>query len=164
MFNTALEPMQAKWQELSSRDQNSTILLMVALALTFIIFVVILPLKNTQRDNYTNLANANKVYSEILTLAPKALSQQSTKNPNLNVGSLNSEIRRQAARQGIVIQRFEPDGQRLKVWIEEARYPAIVKWLGALQESSIQHTELTMEDRPKPGLVSVRVTFEITGQ
>jgi len=79
----------------------------------------------------------------------------------LNTNSINSEVRRQAARYGVEIQRFEPDGEHLKVWLDDARYPSVIQWLGGLEALGISHLELTMENRSKPGFVSVRVTFGV---
>jgi len=158
MFETLLEPLRLKWAANSRRDQQSLAALIVALVLAVLIFGVSLPLLNKNQELNSDLQNAQRIYSELLNLAPLALNN-SDATISFEPSALNSEVRRQAARFGVEIQRFEPDGALLKVWLEDVRYPAVVQWLGGLTALGIVHTELTLEDRPKSGFVSVRVTL-----
>ncbi len=161
MFESVLEPVKEKWLTLSKRDQNAVMILMIALAMAIVVFGIVLPVKNGNMKLATELDNAQRVYAELVALAPQAMASSSS-SKNFDASAINTEVRRQAARFGIVIQRFEPDGEFLKVWLEDARYPSVVQWLGGLETIGIGHSELTMEDRPKPGFVSVRVTFGVS--
>ena len=158
MFETLLEPLRLKWAAYSRRDQQSLAALIVALVLAVLIFGISLPVLNKNQELNTDLQNAQRVYSELLNLAPMALNNSSA-TPSFEASAVNSEVRRQAARFGVEIQRFEPDGALLKVWLEDVRYPAVIQWLGGLTALGIGHTELTLEDRPKSGFVSIRVTL-----
>ncbi len=160
MFDSLLEPIREKWMTLGKRDQNSVLALAVALVLAIVVFGIITPIRQSGLSLRTDLDSAQQVYNELVTLAPQAMATGGSTN-TFNASSINTEVRRQAARYGIEIQRFEPDGDFLKVWLDEARYPSVVQWLGGLETIGIGHTELTMEDRPKPGFVSVRVTFGV---
>ena len=158
MFENLFEPLRLKWAAYSRRDQRSLLALMVALLLAILIFGITLPVLKANKQLNKDLENAQGVYRELLSLAPQALGN-SREDPTFDTGSLNSEVRRQAARFGVDIQRFEPDGTLLKVWLEDVRYPAVIQWLGGLTALGIGHTELTLEDGPKSGFVSVRVTL-----
>jgi general secretion pathway protein M len=160
MFESALEPLKQKWISFSKRDQNAIILLTIALILSILMFGIISPVNNAKSSAMAELANAKKTYNELVSLAPSAMSA-SQGTGSLDASSINSEVRRQAARNGIAVQRFEPDGENLKVWLEDSRYPSVIQWLGSLESTGITHLDLTIEDRPKPGFVSVRVTFGV---
>ena len=160
MFESILEPTREKWLALSKRDQNALMVLSIALSFSVVIFGVIFPVINNQAKLQSEFDNAQSVYTELLSLAPSALASNGT-TQNFDASSINTEVRRQAARYGLEIQRFEPDGALFKVWLEDARYPSVVQWLGGLETIGISHREITMEDRPKPGFVSVRVTFGV---
>lgn len=160
MFEHYLTPLQEKWASLSRRDQQAARLLIAALILAIIVFGIIVPVSGTRNDLQQELASAERTLQELTSLAPQALAVAGG-SPELNAGLMNSEIRRQAARFGIEIQRFEPDGELLRIWLEDARYPSVVQWLGGLERMGIQHTELALDDRPNPGFVNVRVTFGI---
>lgn len=161
MFDSFIEPIREKWLTLSKRDQNAVALLAIALAVSIVVFGIIVPVKNSNAVLANELEGAQGIYAELLTLAPQALAASSS-TQSFDASAINTEVRRQAARTGIEIQRFEPDGEFLKVWLEDARYPSVVQWLGGLETLGISHSELTMEDRPKAGFVSVRVTFGVS--
>lgn len=150
-----------RWAVLGARDRASLMLLGAALAIAVLLFGVIGPLSLWQQRAAAALASAQAVHQEIRSLAPVALALGGAPQ-SFDANRLNSEVRRQAARYGLVIQRFEPDGQGLKVWLENARYPNTVQWLGALESVGIGHIELALDKRPLPGLVNVRVIFKIS--
>ncbi|MEJ2063254.1 MAG: type II secretion system protein M [Reinekea sp.] len=152
------EPLIERWMGLSRRDQQVAVGLSVALVVAIVVFGLIVPIAKKKADAEQNYDSASSVLNELVSLAPQAMATGNSSGPK-NPNSLNSDIRRLAARNGVEIQRFEPDGDFLKVWLEDVRYPSVVQWLGALEATGIEHLELTMEDRPKPGFVSVRVTF-----
>lgn len=160
MFEALLEPMKEKWQSLSRRDRQAAMLLILAITASVAIFAIIMPIQSTSRSIERELETVTGIYEELTSLAPRAMGNQSS-GTELNVNSINSEVRRQAARYGVEIQRFEPDQDRLKVWLEDARYPSVIQWLGGLETIGITHIELTLDDRPNPGLVNVRVTFAV---
>lgn len=162
MFDSILSPIQEKWLTLSKRDQQASIALIVAMVIALVVFGVILPLQSSKTDTLQRLSAAQNTYTELVTLAPSAMANSSG-TQSFDVNSINSEVRRQAARYGLELQRFEPDGERLKVWLEDARYPSVIQWLGGLEMMGITQTELTLDNRPKPGFVNVRVTFSVGG-
>lgn len=158
MFESFLSPLTEKWNSLTSRDQAALKILIASLLVAFIIFGLILPTLNARQQKLSELSSAKETYQQLVELAPVALANNSS-GPAGAVNDLNSVVRRQAARNGFEIQRFEPSGDSLKVWLEDVRYRSVVLWLGALQQSGVFHSELTMEDRADAGFVSVRVTL-----
>lgn len=161
MFDSILDPWKERWQSLSRRDRQAALLLAVSVTVSIVIFGIVMPIHTTSQTLERELAAATNTYDELVSLAPKAMGNQTAAGGELNVNSINSEVRRQAARYGVEVQRFEPDQDRLKVWLEDARYPSVIQWLGGLETIGITHVELTLDDRPNPGLVNVRVTFAV---
>lgn len=160
MFDTMTSKFNDQWMLLSDRDKKAAVLLAISLSLAIVIFLVILPVMRYQMNAQESLTKAETTFNELVAIAPQALAN-SQSGPAFSASSLNSEIRRQAVRNGLTIQRFEPDGNNLKVWLEEARYPSVVKWLAGLESMGITHAELALEGRNKPGFVSVRTTFSL---
>ncbi|TCS42535.1 type II secretion system protein GspM [Reinekea marinisedimentorum] len=158
MFESLMSPLTEKWNSLAHRDQAALKILITSLLLAFFIFGLIVPTLNGKQQKIAELASAKETYQQLVELAPLALANSSSA-PAASVNDLNSIVRRQAARNGFEIQRFEPSGDSLKVWLEDVRYRSVVLWLGALQQSGVFHSELTMEDRANAGFVSVRVTL-----
>ncbi len=160
MFSSIIDPISQQWQALSENDKKASVALSIVLGLSIFIFLIILPLISTRADLIQKLSNAESVNFELKILAPKAIGTNKAVSSKSS-DSLNSEIRRQGARYGISFQKLEPDGENLKVWLEDARYPSVIQWLGALETLNILHMDLTMENERKAGFVSLRVTFEI---
>jgi general secretion pathway protein M len=154
--------MKQTWYGASSRDQKSVMALAIALVLSFVVFGVIQPISNANEKMEADLNSANRTLTELVALAPKAMSTGGGQSGTVTASSINTETRRQAARYGVEILKYETDGDLFKVWLEDSRYPSVIQWLGALEAMGISHLELTLEDRPKPGFVSVRVTFGLT--
>lgn len=160
MLSSLFSGFTEQWEKLSARDQLAMKCLAAAVAVSVLFFGIFLPIRNAHSGALAALNQAETVYDELLILAPQALGNSSSVSA-VDPASINSEVRRQAARFGVTIQRFEPDGDRLQIWVEEVRYPAVIQWLGSLEDSGIIHAELTLEDTSNPGFVSARVTFTV---
>lgn len=160
MVSNYLTKLSERWDQLTERDKKAALLLIVSIAGAILIFGLILPVSNAHQNAINELQNAEETYQELLSIAPLAMANGQS-GQAFSISSLNSEIRRQAVRYGLSIQRFEPQGDNLRVWLEEARYPSVVKWLAGLESMGITQAELTLENENKPGFVSVRVTFAL---
>lgn len=160
MFDAIREPLSERWLALTKRDQQAVIALSISSIVAVVVFGILLPISGASSKAEQDLKNAQSVYQELLSLAPSALAE-SGGGQAFNANAINSEVRRQAARYGVVIQRFEPSGSDIKVWVEDARYPNVVQWIGGLESIGVTHSELAMDNRPKPGFVNARVTFTV---
>lgn len=58
---------------------------------------------------------------------------------------------------GINMKRFEPDGEQVRVWLENADFAKVANWLNRLNEQGVQAQEVHFEQGVK-GL-SVRLVF-----
>ncbi|MBW9272885.1 MAG: type II secretion system protein M [Candidatus Thiodiazotropha sp. (ex. Lucinisca nassula)] len=63
------------------------------------------------------------------------------------------------------IQRIKPQGDNaVQLWIEEAPFDTIIKWLGQLtQAHAIEIDSLTIDRQDKPGLVNARLVLQREG-
>ncbi|MES9848665.1 MAG: type II secretion system protein GspM, partial [Candidatus Thiodiazotropha sp.] len=63
------------------------------------------------------------------------------------------------------IQRIKPQGDNaVQLWIEEASFDTIIKWLGQLtQAHAIEIDSLTIDRQDKPGLVNARLVLQREG-
>ena len=62
-----------------------------------------------------------------------------------------------AAGQGITMQRFEPDGNRVRVWLENADFGKVAAWMDLLERQGVKSQEVHFEQDAK-GL-NVRLVF-----
>ncbi|MEW8417347.1 MAG: type II secretion system protein M [Candidatus Thiodiazotropha endolucinida] len=63
------------------------------------------------------------------------------------------------------LQRIKPQGDNaVQLWIEEAPFDTIIKWLGQLtQTHAIEIDSLTIDRQDKPGLVNARLVLQREG-
>jgi general secretion pathway protein M len=63
------------------------------------------------------------------------------------------------------IQRIKPQGDNaVQLWIEQAPFDTIIKWLGQLTHThAIEIDSLTIDKQDKPGLVNARLVLQREG-
>lgn len=149
-----LNPLNARWQQLGRREQLALRILAVLVTLLAVWLVLIQPIRQWRLDAQQQLNSAQATYQSLLQKAPQAMSSGLVV-ANTSSDSLNTELRRQANRFGLTIQGFEPDGNLLRVRLDDARYSQVVQWLAALQAQGVVIDQLTLNGRDQPGRVQV---------
>lgn len=149
-----LQPLHSRWQQLGRGEQRALRLLSVVIGLLAIWLLLIAPIQQWRQDARQELANAQSTYQQLLQKAPQALNS-SVATVSTGGDSLNTELRRQANRFGLSIQGFEPDGDLLRVRLDDARYSQVIQWLAALQAQGVMVDQLTLNGRDRPGRVQV---------
>lgn len=99
---------------------------------------------------------AEQVYGQLTELAPHAVAMD-TSEPQQG-GDLSAEIRRQANRYGLSIQRFEPNNDALRLNLGDLAYSKLVQFVAAVTEQGLIIQQLTIAGTGEPGLVEVRAT------
>lgn len=149
-----LQPLNGRWQQLGQREQQALRLLAVVVGLLALWLLLIQPIQQWRQQASQELANAQSTYQQLLQKAPQALASGAA-TTNVSSDSLNTELRRQANRFGLSIQGFEPDGDLLRVRLDDARYSQVIQWLAALQAQGVMVDQLTLNGRDRPGRVQV---------
>lgn len=80
-----------------------------------------------------------------------------SKNAVNNGLSVLDTVSSSAGGLGINMKRFEPDGEQVRVWLENADFAKVANWLNNLNEQGVQAQEVHFEQSVK-GL-SVRLVF-----
>lgn len=74
---------------------------------------------------------------------------------------LSQRATRSAELAGITLARLDPEGGRLRVTVEQARFADLLEWIMALETNeaaTLQNLEISR--LPEPGIVSARLTLE----
>jgi general secretion pathway protein M len=75
--------------------------------------------------------------------------------------ALNAIVTEAAGGFDLTIRRIEPEGDRLRVSLDEALFDTVILWLEAMQRDSGLHVaELDMSRRPAPGVVDATLVLE----
>jgi len=152
-------------QRLNSREK--VIILGGAAALLVIVLYLLAwePLQDKQEELRASIKSQQVLHKWMLSSAAEArklkgLGQRKT----LNSSTMQSVINRtaKAALPGAVIKRIEKNRQQgVQVWIEQAAFDDMIKWLGSLQQGQgIQVTSMVSERTDQIGRVNVRLVLK----
>ncbi|RLJ16126.1 type II secretion system protein M [bacterium endosymbiont of Escarpia laminata] len=112
------------------------------------------------KDRQENLAWMQKAASEVMQLRGEG----STTTPANSNEALFTLIDRTAKKHRLrhAIKRLKPQGSdRVQIWIEQASFDGIIKWLGLLQARHVVSIiSLNIDRQEKPGLVNARLDLE----
>ncbi|QDA36476.1 type II secretion system protein M [Paracoccus liaowanqingii] len=75
--------------------------------------------------------------------------------------ALNAIVTEAASGFDLTIRRLEPEGERIRVTVDDAAFQTLVLWLEAMaRDSALRATELDLSRRPAPGVVNATMVLE----
>jgi general secretion pathway protein M len=96
-------------------------------------------------------------YEQLASNAHKFQGQNTSKSSN---GPILAIVTQQAKRSNINLKRFEPDGDGLRIWLEDAVFDDAIRWLEELnQKHGIQIKQINVDRSDKAGRVDLRGTL-----
>lgn len=147
-----------RWFEtLSSREK-----LLIALALPIIVLVagylvIWMPLQERRSALRAEIA-AYRMVEDTATLT--VLSEAPALRP-VNDTPIATRITGSAETAGLSLRRIEPEGQGMRVTIEDTPFATVLSWLSDLEQSqSLTVAAIEMDRRPAPGIVTARLLLE----
>lgn len=89
--------------------------------------------------------------------ALRAIQLRGGANSNASfTGSLPQAVNQTANRLQIAISRMQPQGEELKVWVDQAPFNDVISWLQAMENKGIRIINVDLTEADAPGLVKVR--------
>jgi general secretion pathway protein M len=139
------------------RDQKIIKAITAFIVLCFFIVIFVQPFLDKQEAYQARLNKSLSTYQLLASNAHKFQSQVSGKASNDPILAI---VTQQAKRSGINLKRFEPDGDGLRIWLEDAVFDDSIRWLEALnQKHNIQIKQINVERSEASGLVDLRGTL-----
>lgn len=156
-IRVAMEPLRERWEGYSAQEQLILSVLGVVTLLVVLIFGIWLPSHKAAeqaRQQYQNnqallgwiQANAGRVHANA---GPGADSS----------GSVLTVVNNSAAASGLALRRFEPDGEKVRIWLEGVNFNTVASWLNQLSQQGVNAIDAEVERQADTGLVSVRLTL-----
>lgn len=138
--------------KLPPRDRLA-LLVLVAFLLVFVLGAVAFSLHKAADKAEQQAQQERQTLAWLRSLAPQFSGNSVASNgaPVLDVVSGG------AASQGITLQRFEPDGDKVRVWLEGADFAKVANWMNVLLRQGVRPLEAHFEQNDK-GL-NVRLVF-----
>lgn len=158
------------YRNLPTRDRRALLVGGVALLLTLFYVMIWQPLHTFRDDSQSALERNQKLYSWMQDASSKAIalgagnsSAKPVSDGRSLLGVVDTTLRQ--ARLNKEAKRIEPDGdKRVRVWMEQVPFDAMVRWLGKLETSrGIAVLEMRVDDKAANGRVDARLTLAGAG-
>ncbi|WP_299735421.1 type II secretion system protein M [uncultured Endozoicomonas sp.] len=149
--NSALwQQTQHRYEQCAPREKQSLQVLCIGVLVSLIYFLIWQPTTEWAQQRESDYLyqketslwlndHLNKA-KKLLTLAPK--------------GDITQVVNRLAQQTGITLAKVRPDRQGLAVWVEDAAYQKLLKWLVLLQnQHHISVQQIRIDSLPEDGRV-----------
>ncbi|SDZ80265.1 type II secretion system protein GspM [Microbulbifer marinus] len=156
-----IEQWQQKWQALPANDQRALGILILFLGGLFLVYGLFMPAKNFFDSAHLRAEESRELVQWIETQRPVLERLEPTVTSGQASGTLLQRVTAAADRHRITIKRFEPEGDnRIRLWIEEARYQDLQPWLNSLMQQQFTIHTVNLDALAEEGMVSARLTLE----
>lgn len=157
----------AAFDQLPTRDQRALQVLGIAVFLFIMIFGVWRPAHQFHLRGARDLAQAQDLVAWMH--AHEADARQLAKNGEqggpsvVDSRSLLTTVTTSAQKSGLVLQRFEPSGERgMRVWLQDVPFTSLAAWLEQLdRQYGIKVDQASIDRGENPGLITARLTLKI---
>jgi general secretion pathway protein M len=146
------------YRDQNTRDRKIIKSISVFVVFCLIIILFVLPFLAQQNVYKTKLDKSLSTYQLLASNAHKFQEQSS-------ISSTSDEpilalVTNQAKRSKINLKRFEPDGNGLRIWLEDAVFDDAARWLEELnQKHGIQIKQINVDRADVSGLVDLRASL-----
>ena len=139
------------------RDQKIIKAIAAFIIFCLIIVLFVQPFLAKQDAYQAKLDKSLATYELLASNAHKFQGQVSGQSSD---GPILTLVTQQAKRSNINLKRFEPDGDGLRIWLEDAVFDDAIRWLEELnQKHNIQIKQINVERSEASGLVDLRGTL-----
>lgn len=144
---------------ISQNERDQKIIKAVSAFIVFCLIIVLFvqPFMAKQGQYQAKLDKSLATYEQLASNAHKFQGQNTSKSSN---GPILAIVTQQAKRSNINLKRFEPDGDGLRIWLEDAVFDDAIRWLEELnQKHGIQIKQINVDRSDKAGRVDLRGTL-----
>lgn len=143
----------------SQNDRDQTIVKTVSVFIAVVLFIILIVQPFMAKQSLYQ-AKLNKSLATYQLLAENAHKFQGQATGKVSDGPILAIVTRQAKRSNINLKRFEPDGDGLRIWLEDAVFDDAMRWLETLnQTNGIQIKQINVDRSDQPGRVDLRGTL-----
>lgn len=151
-----MQQLRTWWQKLNDRERQ---LLTVAAPVAIIggFYWLIWQPINLAVDNAERALKAEQVkLADIKRDANRYLSLKQSGGQVSASGSVSQIVTQSSKQYGLGIERMQPQGQKLQVWLTESSFDALVNWLAYLSQQGIRVEAVDLSATDTAGKVEVR--------
>ncbi|TRY33275.1 type II secretion system protein GspM [Aliiglaciecola sp. M165] len=152
-----MKELLAKFQQLSEREKVLVIVAGIFVVVFFFYFVVWAPMNDALATQRKNIQTKQTDLVWIKQNANRAVQLRAGSGASASFsGSLPQAVNQTASRVNIAISRMQPQGEELKVWVDQAPFNDVLSWLQSLEARGIRIINVDLAEADSPGMVKVR--------
>lgn len=146
-----------KFNQLSERERILVVVSGLLLIIVLFYYLVWAPIDNSLQTQSKLVATKQADLIWFKQNANRAIQMRSG-NGNASVfsGSLPQAVNQTAGRVKIAISRMQPQGEELKVWVDQAPFNDVVSWLQSMENLGIRIINVDLAEANVSGMVKVR--------
>ena len=149
--------MLEKWQQLNEREQKLVLAMSVVIGIFLFYSLVWQPLNNNIAKTSDKIERQQQLLSWVESETTRYQQARQSGQLTNKGGSLSSVVNRSANQQGIVIDRMQPQGSDLQVWIEQVPFDQLMAWLDQLMNNNgVKVKAIDVTNTDTAGVVNVR--------
>ncbi|MEO5341909.1 MAG: type II secretion system protein M [Gammaproteobacteria bacterium SHHR-1] len=151
------------WHGLQPRERLSLLLAGLLIASVLVWQLIWVPLQ-TQLDKARTQVQAQQQLLAWMRQAAaqlKATDQAAEQQPDNSSTSLLSLVDQSARSAGLsqALKKIQPEGDEVRVWLDQLDFDKAMLWLGALQRQGVSVSSLNAERAQAPGQVQMRLSL-----
>ncbi|MDX1692700.1 MAG: type II secretion system protein M [Ketobacteraceae bacterium] len=163
-LNDKIREAKRAYYGLAPREQNLIAALAVVVIVALIYLIFMFPAQNSVSSASKKLEAKQSLLQWMQANEEQAIAagksgngRRSGNNQNI-LGAVNSA----ASRYQITLQRYEPEGKdKLRVWLEDASFNNMVRWLHQLEsQNGITVSSISLDAEKDPGLISAKIVLK----
>ncbi|GAB5380078.1 MAG: type II secretion system protein M [Aliiglaciecola sp.] len=152
-----MKELLAKFQQLSDREKVLVIVAGIFVVVFFFYFVVWAPMNDALATQRKNIQTKQTDLVWIKQNANRAVQLRAGSGASTSFsGSLPQAVNQTASRVNIAISRMQPQGEELKVWVDQAPFNDVLSWLQSLEARGVRIINVDLAEADSPGMVKVR--------
>lgn len=145
------------YSDQNTRDRKIIKAISIFIAFCLVIVLFVQPFVTQQSAYQAKFDKSLSTYELLASNAHKFKRQTSTKTSNQPILATVSS---QAKRSKINLKRFEPDGDGIRIWLEDAAFDDVALWLETLNKKhGIKIKQINVDRSDKSGLVDLRASL-----
>ena len=142
-------------QTLTQRERTLVSLALAGVILAAVFQFVWLPVQAKRAALSAEIAGYAQIIDRIAALGPETPVLQTAAGP---ATPLSTRVTQSAEVAGLVLRRLEPEGDMLRVTLDDVAFANVILWLSDLEAThAVIVAGIEVDRRPAPGIVSARL-------
>lgn len=161
-LRASASPLWSRWQQLAPRERLALTLLGACVLLAVLYLMLWQPASRELKSAQVYYQEQRALNAYLQQNAPQVRQQGGKPAVNLAPEQLQGLVTQSTQQYGLVVERFDSDGEGLLVSLAKAPFEPLLRFLTDLQTQGVILSEVSM-DRAGDGQVDAQLTLKTTG-